>query len=650
MSSEVVEQEQQQQRTVGGVIRTTPTKASRSQLVSRLMSATDSLPVFINDLLTTQAVSVVGTEAAAFVVERNQTSQGSDGQQFPFGLRPIAHMRPDDSPDDVRQQALDAFKELILPCVEQNKDGAVEISGPEDGSPERQFCLITLLKSEGNSVAVSAVITRCADNERARQRLMSMQLVAGYFELYGLRRQTEQTKHTIQRQTRALQLVNSVATSDGFQAAAVGLCNELAQRTGASRVAIGWAKRENVKLKAISHTEKFDKKQELVVQLERVMEECFDQEQLVQYHPSGTSSANVTREAQALSRSNGGQAVISLPLRRKSEIIGVMTLEFDANIKLDEEAAAALAVAADLVAPSLWDRFQNDRWLITKAGISAKNLGEKAVGPKYMITKVIVACVLGLIAFIFIYAPMYKVSAPFQFIPLEKRDVSAPVEGYVAEYFVRPGDKVKAGEPLAKLRVDELESQKYESDTEANAYLIEANNARSQGKQADAALATEKQKLSLIKSEHLQRQINKHTITAPIDGEILRGDLRDKVGSPVKMGDVLFEVGKRVPLEAQLEVAERDIQELQAGQEGYLATTSLPNQEYHFVVSRIVPVGEPAGKGGDNVFKVFATLDDQSESWTPGLAGEARVKIEKRPLVYHWTHRLVEWVQLKLWL
>jgi biotin carboxyl carrier protein len=649
MSTQAVES-QSSQRGGGGVIRTSPTKASRSQLVARLMAAQDSLPVFINDLLTTQAVSVVGTEAAAFVVERGQPSTTQTGQQVAFSLRPIAHMRPDDSPDDVRQQALDAFKELIIPCVEQDKDGAVEISGPDDSSPERQFCLITLLKSEGNSVAVSAVITRCADNERARQRLMSMQLVAGYFELYGLRRQNEATKNTIQRQTRALQLVNSVATSEGFKAAAAGLCNELAQRTGASRVSIGWIKGENIKLTAISHTEKFDKKQELVVQLERVMEESFDQEQLVQYHPSGQSSPTVTREAQALSRSNGGQAVISLPLRRKSEIVGVMTLEFDPSVRLDDDAATALAVAADLVAPSLWDRYQNDRWLITKAGVSLKNLGHATVGPKYMITKVVVTLVLALIVFICIYSPMYKVSAPFAFVPVVKRDVAAPVEGYVAEYLVRPGDKVEAGQVLAKLKVEDLETQKYEAVTEANAYAIEANNYRAENKLAEAALADEKRKLALIKADHLQRQIDKHTIKSPIAGEILRGDLKDKIGSPVKVGDVLFEVGQREPLEAELEVAERDIQEVQVNQTGYLATTSLPNQEYTFKVTRIVPVGEPSGKGGDNVFKVYAQMDQQIGTWVPGQAGEARVKIDERPLIYHWTHRLVEWVQLKLWL
>lgn len=646
MSSQVVEQQSGQQ--AGGVLRTTPSRASRSQLVQRLLAADQNLPTFLNDLLTTQAVSVVGTEAAAFLVERGQPNAAQPDKPA-FSFRPIAHMRPDESTDEVRQQALTAFQELIGPCVEADKDGAVEIAAP-DGSGERQFCLITLLRSEGASVAVSAVITRCADNERARQRLMSMQLVAGYFELYGMKRSSEQTKHTIQRQTRALQVINSVAAADGFQAAAAGICNELAQRTGASRVSLGWMKGQNIRVKAISHTEKFDKKQELVVQLERVMEECLDQEQVVQFHPDGQSSPNVTREAQALSKSNGGQAVVSLPLRRKSEMVGVLTLEFDPKTKLDEDAAAALAVAADLVAPTLYDRFQNDRWLIVKTGYSLKNLGEATVGPKYMISKLVVALVIGLLLFIMIYSPMFKVSAPFHFVPTVKRDIAAPVEGYIEDVMARPGDEVVAGQVLATLKTTELNQKLIKARTEANTREREAAKYYADGKQAEREIALLQARMALDEASYLQQQIEKHSIKAPIDGVVLKGDLRDKRGSPVKMGDILFEVGQQDQLEAELEVAERDVQELKANQGGYLATTALPNETYRFRVSRIVPVGEPAGQGGDNVFKVYAEMETQGSDWAPGLGGEARVEIEPRPLAYHWTHRAVKWIKLKLWL
>src|ERR1044071_6964693 len=156
----------------------------RSQLVERLLDASANLPAFMKDLLGTMAVTVAGTEAAGFLIERGEGEQ--------MGLRVITHIRPDESDDEVRAAAIKAFTEIIVPCIQQNKDGAIEVGSPDEGEP--QFCLVTLLRNEGAAVAVAAVIPRCRDQERARQRLMSMQLVAGYFELYMIRRHVEQSK------------------------------------------------------------------------------------------------------------------------------------------------------------------------------------------------------------------------------------------------------------------------------------------------------------------------------------------------------------------------------------------------------------------------------------------------------------------------
>ena len=150
----------------------------------------------------------------------------------------------------------------------------------------------------------------------------------------------------------------------------MNLCNELATRTGAARVSLGWVKGDKIKLKAMSHTEQFDKKQELSVMIERVMEECLDQEEIVQFDPTAPARDNVTREAQQLSRMQGGEtrAVAAAAPRRDRR-------RHHARIRPRQEARPAgrrpaLAVAVDLLAPQLYDRYQNDRWLITKTGIS----------------------------------------------------------------------------------------------------------------------------------------------------------------------------------------------------------------------------------------------------------------------------------------
>jgi hypothetical protein len=239
-SQEQQQKEQQQQAQQSGI--------NRKNLAQRLLAHGNNLPAFIADLITTQAVVVAGTEAAAFLLEPSAEEPNQ------LQLKTVAHIRPDNSPQEIRQQALDAFQQIVGPCIEQNRNGAILIEGTE-GVGEPQFCLVTLLRNESQLIATSAVITRCRNQDAAQQRLMSMELVAGYFDMYMMGRKLSQSMEVARRNQDVLQYGSSVATAEGFESSAMNLCNELASRTGAARVSIGWLKGEKIKLKAMSHTE-----------------------------------------------------------------------------------------------------------------------------------------------------------------------------------------------------------------------------------------------------------------------------------------------------------------------------------------------------------------------------------------------------------
>jgi multidrug efflux pump subunit AcrA (membrane-fusion protein) len=627
---------------------------SRARLVQRLLANTANLPAFLNDLITTQAVVVAGTEAAGFVLENDGTGK--------ISLKAVCHLRPDDSDANTRAAALRAFQEIVGPCVEKGQDGAIEV-GPPGESIEPQFCLVTLLRAEGNVVAVSAVITRCRDLERAMQRLQSMQLVAGYFELYTLKRSGEQTRAIAQNHQHVLQLASAVGTADGFVAAAMGLCNELASRTGAVRVALGWLQGKSIKLKAISHTEQFDKKQELSLAIVAAMEECADQDEIVQYDPAGGSTQNVTRDAANLSRMSGGNSILSLPLRNKGQVDGVITLEFSNQRKLPPQAATSLAVAVELLAPQLRDRFDNDRWLITKAGLSARNTWKAAIGPKHWIAKTIVGLAIAFFAFVILYSPMHRVTAPFQFTAVERRQLSAPFEGQLREVHVRQGDSFKKGDVLLEFATFDLEKQLYELQSEelraaqqARMFLVDPE------KTAEYQMALKEQQAIQARIALVQANIDRAKIVAPFDGHVLVGDLHLKRDSTFQLGQPLLEIGQRDTLRVELRVHERDIQNVHENGVGYLATTSLPGQKFPIVVERIVPEG--VAVEGRNVFIVYARVDESSDkwpidpktgdklrpTWRPGMQGEARIDVARRPLGWIWTHRLVEFIRLKLWI
>ena len=631
---------------------------SRSTMVRRLLSSASDLPAFMDDLLTTQAVVVAGTEAAGFIVERGrqQSEEDSDGETTALaagpGLKLLKHIRPDNSPQDMREQAVQAFREIVGPCVRQGLDGAILVS-PEDEA-NAQYCLVTLLRSEGEVVAASAVITRCQDEARAKQRLEGMQLVAGYFDLFMLRRSAEQSRSVAGSHQDVLQLAGAVATAEGFASAGANLCNELASRLGASRVSLGWVKGRNVKLQAISHTEEFDKKQALSLAMVKAMEECMDQSEVVQYDPDGEHGTNnVTRDAAALSRDEGNTRVVSLPLRRKDEVIGVLLLEFPRDKTATVQETTALAVAADLLAPQLYDRYQNDRYLVTKAGLSTRETAALVVGPKHMLAKAIAVGVVGLLAFITFYKPMYQVKAPFAFQPVKQRVVSAPFDGIIKQVYVKPGDPVKPDQALLEFKTDDLILQKNKAQAQVNNAQQRATQLMADDKIAEANVASSEADEAQAQVDLLDSQIARAVVRSPIAGQVLKGDLEEKEGATVQQGQELFQVAPKQNLMAVLYVNERDVQAIHDGHAGAspstgdLATQSLPGEKHPFVVERVIPAAEP--RNGANVFPVHVTLEDPSYSWRPGLEGEARVNVEPKPLIWQWTHRAVEWVRLKLW-
>jgi hypothetical protein len=69
-------------------------------------------------------------------------------------------------------------------------------------------------------------------------------------------------------------------------------------------------------------------------------------------------------------------------------------------------------------------------------------------------------------------------------------------------------------------------------------------------------------------------------------------------------------------------------------------------------VTRVLP--SPEAKEGSNTFTVYAQIPQDvlaaHRDWKPGMAGEARIDVAKRSLAWIWTHRLIDFVRLKLWM
>jgi multidrug resistance efflux pump len=390
------------------------------------------------------------------------------------------------------------------------------------------------------------------------------------------------------------------------------------------------------------------------------MEECADQEEAIQYDPTGKSSENVTREAQAFSRSQGGTIILSLPLRNRAEVVGVITLEFLPNTQVSPQVSNGLAVAVELLAPQLYDRYQNDRYLVTKAGLSIRSQLEHVTGPRYTIAKlIVVASIIGIL-FVALFRPMYHVSATFQFEAPDKTSVSAPFEAKLSEIGhkpdgepLRPGDFVTQGQLLALLDTFELRDKQTDAYKRMEqAQAEEEKYLNTPGKISDANIARAQKEAAQAEVDLYRSQIDSARIVAPYDGMILKGDLSEKIGQKVQLGEDLFQIAANKDLRPALSVSERDIQDVKIGANGQLATDALPWDHHPFTVTRVIPEGQ--AKEGANTFTVYGDIGAQAKSnhedWRPGMAGEARIDVGHRSLAWIWTHRLIDFLRLKLWM
>jgi multidrug efflux pump subunit AcrA (membrane-fusion protein) len=272
-----------------------------------------------------------------------------------------------------------------------------------------------------------------------------------------------------------------------------------------------------------------------------------------------------------------------------------------------------------------------------------------AVGPKHMLAKLVVSLAIVAAMVLTFYQPMYHVKAPFQFVSTESRIVSAPMEGFIGdEVKVRPGDRVKVGDLLLAMDTTQLELQKLSKQSDAEAKRAAARAAGADPtKTAEARQYAKEAESAQAEADLYQAQIDKAIVKATIDGVVLSGDWREKRGTPVRKGEELFKIADPRALRVEMNVAERDIQQLKQDQIGWLATSSLPSDKKKFLITQIVPLGTP--DQGANVFKVYGQPQEVDEQWRDGMQGEARVEIEHKRLGWIWTHRLIEWVQLKTW-
>ncbi|MEX0326551.1 MAG: HlyD family efflux transporter periplasmic adaptor subunit [Puniceicoccaceae bacterium] len=448
----------------------------------------------------------------------------------------------------------------------------------------------------------------------------------------------------------AASVIDLVVMMDGkkkFVEMAMVFVNELAGQHKCDRASLGWEQRGYIRTKAISHSDKFEKKMQVVSELESAMEEAYDQDEEI-YFPPLEGETLITRDHEKFAANHGVKFICSIPMRHEGEPIGVVTLERSTEPFRDEE-IRLLRITADLATPRLHDLKRRDRWFGARLATATREFLGKVIGPEKVWTKVLAASAAIALAVLFFGGMTYRVEAPFLLRTENVAYLSAPFDGYISEVDAEVGNIFNTGEQLLSLDTRDLLLEEAASAADLTRYLREEEKARARNELAEMRIFSAQAEQARVRLESVQFHISQAAIQSPFDAFVIEGDLKRRLGAPVRKGDVLFKIARLDRLYVEAKVDQRDIHEVRMDAPVKIAFSSQPKEKFPARVVLVEPVATT--QEAENVFLVRCQLEvDPAEWWRPGMGGISKIESERRSFFWIIFHRTIDFLRLFFWI
>jgi RND family efflux transporter MFP subunit len=547
-------------------------------------------------------------------------------------------------PESGGEPAPQLLSAAFEPLAQVALQSGIAVAGPT-GTAGLSLVLVSLTTNEphdGCLLAVTLPLERAKDLATAAEML---RLTADTPLVYQRQRQLERTKRDILYFSQALEILTALNAYTRFVPVAMTLVNEVATRFRATRVSISWLVEPYLRVQAVSGTDRFEKKMEAVQRLEAAMEEARDQDEEIIY-PAPPDLNQIVRDHEAYAKAQGVPFLISVPLRVDGEGRGVLTLEREAEA-FNEDEAAGLRVLVDQVARRLEELRRNDRWFGARWALAWREYFAQWLGPRHTWSKVAAIGGLALAAVVFLVPVPYRVEAPFLTRSDALAHLPAPFDGYLAEVLVRPGDLVKQGDVLVRLDNSHLLIEESAARAELQRYASEAEQAEASRQLADMRVALAMRAQAQARLDLCLFRLSRAELRAPYAGVVVEGDLRERIGAPVKTGEVMLKVTQLEGLYVEMQVHERDIGDVLESKTAEVAFASRPEDTFQLDVVRIEPSAVPDRDG--NRFLVRGRFQQKADWFRPGMSGVAKVAAGERNLMWIATHRLVDFLRLKFW-
>ncbi len=446
----------------------------------------------------------------------------------------------------------------------------------------------------------------------------------------------------------AFSLLASSLEHQFFQAAATDLATNLAIKLSCERVSIGLAQNKQLRICAMSHSARWDKRTNLVQSINAAMDESCDQETTIIYPPPAKdANKKYSKAHKKLSDFQNGAALCTIPLANEGRIMGAITLERAKTHRFTTSSVQLVELVAVIAGPLLEMKHQEERWILKKNWDSLRDFFQKIIGHGHVKTKLYSVVLLALIVFFSVASTTHRISADSVVEGSIQRTVSAAEDGFIESSTLRAGDQVEENQLLAKLDDSDLQLEIEKLENRRNELNHEYQEALVQHERVKVSLINIKIEKTNNELKIIKEKLSRLQVTAPFKGIIIEGDLTQSLGMPIKKGDAMFKIAPLNDYRVIMKVNESDIGHIKEKQKGSLTLTGLPNKEFTLTVSSITPVS--IAKDGSNFFHVEAELKAPDPLMRPNMKGVSKIETGEKKLFWILTHRIVDWLRIKTW-
>ncbi|AKS40832.1 efflux RND transporter periplasmic adaptor subunit [Wenzhouxiangella marina] len=203
------------------------------------------------------------------------------------------------------------------------------------------------------------------------------------------------------------------------------------------------------------------------------------------------------------------------------------------------------------------------------------------------------------------------------------------IAGQVVELLAEEGDRVEAGQVLARLDAERLRLELARSEAELS--RLQQDLERNREMHARDMISTEtfdrlKFEFDAQRAQYelARLELSYSEIKAPISGVVSQRMVW--VGNMVNTSEPVFEITALDPLQAVLDVPERELSRLSAGQPALVQVDALPGRSFQGEVVRLSPVIDAQS----GTFRVTVELADRSGQLRPGMFGRFSIVYDQR--------------------